>query len=184
MKTWIIRIILFALAFWLGVWADVLSQTHAQPAGDSGKSTFNLDKEPYNFWAKASDDTIVTFTDGADLQRQVQEIGAVCDTAVSKIYNQTYYDFKGSGVAIKDTMFIFDIRCRTNVQVRIVLPPERIRNAEYDEFRKRNKIQRIPTGDCALNEYRLRTIKWKKILATIPMYNTTTGEALITWEWE
>lgn len=55
----------------------------------------------------APQDTLITFTDGADLQRQVREIRAVCDTTdgawVEDSSSRTYYPVL--------------IRCRVNIRI-------------------------------------------------------------------
>lgn len=63
--------------------------------------------------AQPAEDTLITFTDGADLQRQVAEIRAVCDTISGKWVNDSTYR----------TYFPPMTRCRVNVTIQWFINP-------------------------------------------------------------
>lgn len=100
-------------------------------------------------------DTLITFTDGADLQRQVREIGAVCDSVEIGTWPTYYLDLEAdsSWTVMRP---VYEARCRTNVQVQWFINPS----------------LKAEAGLHVVN-----------IANPIP-YVEVPGEALITWEWE
>lgn len=63
----------------VSVWLLTGGYAHAQPARDS---QYAYNNTVYGFEdIQDQNDTLITYVDGADLQRQVREIRAVCDTS-------------------------------------------------------------------------------------------------------